>query len=261
MKAQAAAMCGLLLSACAGAPFERAGWRGFDIAVEGRTLMAALPRRSVRGEVLTVVVEGDGRAHDARGRPAADPTPADPVGFAIARAWPEGPVAWLGRPCQYVRDADHACRVADWTTDRFSPAAIDLLDRGVDALKAETGASRVQLVGWSGGGVAALALARRRSDVAGLMTVAAPLDVAAWTRFHGLTPLDAPSVEPLATAQAHIFGSRDRVTPPSVGVDAARRLAGGRGVVEVWDERHDCCWADRAGDLARSLAVARSAGR
>lgn len=251
---------GLFVTGCATAPLEAEGWVRRDVTAAGRVLATATPRGQARGEVLTVIIEGDGRAHDWTGRPTADPTPARPVGLAIARAWPDGPRAWLGRPCQFVRRVDPLCRAKDWTIDRFASTALAALDAGVDDLKRRAGAERVVLVGWSGGGVMAAALAARRDDVAGLVTLAAPLDVAGWTAARGLTPLNlAPAVRalpsrPLATPQVHLLGARDRVVPPAPNLAAARAMAGG-GVAEAVAEAHECCWDRRAAGAAARLRL------
>jgi pimeloyl-ACP methyl ester carboxylesterase len=218
---------GLLLAACATPlpPFEAAGWRRTDLDVGGRKLAVALSPLHGSSEVLTVVIEGDGRAHDIDGRPSTDPTPDKAVGFQIARAWPRRPVAWLGRLCQYVRAADPHCAPADWTTGRFSDDAIVAASAAVDDLKRMAGARRIALVGWSGGGVLAALLATRRADVTALTTIAAPLDLAAWTRANRISPLSG-SRDPAREAgavipQAHLFGSRDTITAPGLMEPAA----------------------------------------
>ena len=236
-------------------PLGDAGMR-FEVPAAGRPLAAVMPPGLAGREVLTIVIEGDGRAHDRRGRPTADPTPDDPVGLSIAQAWPGG-AAWLGRPCQFV--ADPACDPAQWTRDRFAAAAVAQVDAGVEALKVRAGAQRLVLVGWSGGGVLATLVAARRDDVAGLVTVAAPLDLGAWTESRGLTPL--PGLDPAdlpsrpGLPQVHLHGAFDPVVRPATARETARRLAGPRGQVETWREAHQCCWARRAGEIAARLAA------
>jgi dienelactone hydrolase len=240
------------------------GWERTSVSAAGRVLATAAPAPQPAGPVLTVVFEGDGAAHDARGRPTADPTPKHPVGLDIARRWPgDGPKAWVGRLCQYVRDRDPACAEADWTVGRFSEAAVAAADAAVDLLKARTGAERVVLAGWSGGGVIAVLVAQRRGDVAGVATFAAPLDLSAWTVSQGLTPLSA-SHDPAAEGwrgppppQVHMLGAFDPVAPPRLIQPAARRLAGSAGVVAVMPEEHACCWPRRAAEAARLLATMR----
>lgn len=223
------------------------------MSAAGRVVATATPDTQPSGDVLTVVIEGDGRAHDRAGRPTADPTPASPLGLAIARAWPDGPRAWLARPCQFTRRRDPACRPGDWTADRFSAPMLAVLDGALDDLKRQAGAREVRLVGWSGGGVMAAALAARRADVAELVTIAAPLDVEAWTTARGLSPLNlAPEVAalargPLPVAQQHLVGDRDRVVPPASARAWAGRL-GGADSVRTVDEAHVGAWPERLND-------------
>ncbi|CAN5749069.1 hypothetical protein BH11PSE1_BH11PSE1_06640 [soil metagenome] len=234
-----------LLTAPAGASPSGRGWTSFEVA----TLAAASKDAPSQGDLLTVVIEGDGDAHDSQGRPAADPTPKDPLGFRIAQAWPQGPVAWLGRPCQYVKAP--ACTPADWTTGRYSEAAVTASSLAIDELKRRSGAKRLRLVGWSGGGPMAALVAARRIDVAVLVTLAAPLNLAAWTQWHGISPL-AGSLDPAAVTmppevvQLHVLGRFDQVVPPALGEPAARHLG---GTVLVWPEKHTCCWHKRAARL------------
>lgn len=240
------------------------GWVRTELAAGGRVLAAAMPIDQPSGEVLTIVIEGDGLSHDRRGRPTADPTPPRATGLEIARAWPTGPKAWLGRLCQYTAHEDRACAPADWTTGRFSPVAVATAGAAIDQLKAASGARRVRLVGWSGGGTLAMLVASGRADVAGVVTLAAPLDLEAWTRDRGLTPFDSAQdparLPPMPEVpQAHLFGAFDPVVPPRTALEAARRLAGRAGRVEVWPERHACCWARRANKLS-ALAQAVSDG-
>ncbi|WP_300577524.1 hypothetical protein [Phenylobacterium sp.] len=229
------------------------GWMRFEVAAAGRTLAAAMPSDAKPAEILTVVIEGDGRGHDRRGRASPDPTPHRAVGLELAKAWP-GPAAWVGRPCQYVRDT--VCKPADWTTHRFSEEAVAMTDAAVSGLMARAGADRVRLVGWSGGGVMAALVAARREDVAGLVTIAAPLGVAAWTRSRGLSPLqglDPADLPPISAPQIHLTGAFDPVVRPAVVKETARRLAGPRGQVVTWPERHDCCWVARLDEIAAGL--------
>jgi pimeloyl-ACP methyl ester carboxylesterase len=130
---------------------------------------------------------------------------------------------YLTRPCQYLSDEERrACEVSDWTRGRFREAWVARLDQVIDAEKNLQGAPRIVLAGYSGGGVLAALLAARRRDVACLITVAAPLDHAAWTRLHRVSPLSA-SLNPAdyrtalaSIPQVHLTGSEDRVTTPAL---------------------------------------------
>ena len=240
----------LILGACAAMPDDGA-WRRFDVPAGGRVLAAAAPA-PLAGEVLTVFIEGDGNAHDARGRPTRDPTPRDPTSLKIAHAWPGTNKVWLGRLCQYTRERDTACAPADWSLDRFSGGAVTATNAALDRLKAQSGAKRLVLVGWSGGGTVAALAAARRSDVEALVTIAAPLDLSAWTTAMQISPLppegDPARLGALPMKQVHLYGGRDRTVPPASQLGAARAMG---GVTEVWGaERHTCCWERRAGEIA-----------
>jgi len=236
-------------------------WPRETLKAGDRLLAAAAPAQGP-GEVLTIVIEGDGLSHDHRGRPTRDPTPRKPVGLEIARAWPSRPVAWLGRPCQYVLTADSRCQARDWTVARFSAEAVAATNAAIDTLKARAGARRVVLAGWSGGGTMAVLAAQARTDVAGIVTFASPLDLAAWTGRHRISPLTG-SLDPAKAsfaapiAQVHLFGSLDGNVPPAVMRGAAERLSGGRGIVVVRPERHDCCWPRRAAEAQKLLESLR----
>lgn len=236
-------------ASCAAVP-QQGAWRRFDIAADGRLLAAAAPDAG-SARVLTVFIEGDGAAHDARGRPRRDPTPRDPVSLKIAKAWPTQNKAWLGRLCQYTRHRDAACVPNDWTVDRFSTRAIAATNAALDALKARTGAHRLVLVGWSGGGTVAALAAAGRSDVDALVTIAAPLDLQAWTTQMTISPLpregDPARLGALPMKQLHLYGGRDATVPPNGQLGAAARMG---GVTVVWAERHTCCWDRRAAEIA-----------
>jgi len=252
----------LSLAACAGAQARRdavaemttkAGWSQGILDAGSFELYAAWqPGRTA--EILTVYLEGDGFAYLDASHPSQDPTPIDPLALhlALADARSEA-VAYLGRPCQYVMPAHgRGCSWPYWTLRRYAPEVVDSAGRAIDQLKAKAGAKRVLLVGYSGGGALAALLAARRPDVAGLVTVAANLDLAYWTHRDGLSPL-VGSLDPAQEAgrlgsvpQLHFAGGRDRV----VGADVTRSYLahlppGNLARMEVLPEAdHHCCWVE-----------------
>ena len=123
----------------------------------------ALLRSRAATETLTVYLEGDGAAWPSHWQPPRDPTPVRALVLDMAALDNSSQVAYLARPCQYLEAvALAACPVELWTHRRFSEPAIAVLDAALSALKRASGASRLRLVGYSGGGVMALALAARR---------------------------------------------------------------------------------------------------
>jgi len=259
MSRRLAVVLTLCLAACApsrqaeGPDLARnAGWHweflpagDFDVAV------ATSPRRG--DGTLTVYLEGDGFAYVQPNQPARDPTPHTPVALRMALSDPSGAlVAWIGRPCQYtIPEHGRNCRTTLWTTGRYAPEVVDSLSVALDILKRRSGAGRLDLVGYSGGGALAVLLASRRDDVARVVTVVANLDLAYWTRRDGLTPL-AGSLDPAqeasrlgAVPQVHFTGGKDRTVGTDVVRSYLRALPPGTParLVEMPDFTHSCCWA------------------
>jgi pimeloyl-ACP methyl ester carboxylesterase len=246
------ALASVFLAGCAAVP-------AIDLAREGGlrplSIVASIPMvgfwRGGGEELLVVYIEGDGAAWKA-GRPPADPTPADPLALRLAVADPRRSVAWLGRPCQYAdKRLPATCLPELWTSGRFGSNALAAVGAGVDAAKTASGAERLVLIGHSGGGAIAVLLAARRSDVVGVLTVAAPLDHEGWTRHHGVTPLSdsCDALEALARLNAlpqrHFAGSDDNIVPAVFSGPAAV-------VVRGFD--HRCCWIEHWQRLLSSLA-------
>jgi pimeloyl-ACP methyl ester carboxylesterase len=109
------------------------------------------------------------------------------------------------------------------------------------------------LVGYSGGGALAALLAERRGDVAGLVTVAADLDLDRWVRSLGLTPL-RDSLDPATdaarlatTPQVHFIGGKDEVVDSDVLAAFLARQPPSAPAKSITapGENHYCCW-DRA---------------
>lgn len=266
MKRTALVAALMALAACAGIPehsvrqqtadtlVRQAGWHA--VPLETRPFRLAAWAGPMGGELLTVYIEGDGLAWITSRTPSDDPTPLDPVGLRLAVAQPRGAVAYLARPCQYGGINDERCEQAYWTGDRFAEPVIAASNQAIDQLKSRAGASRVLLVGYSGGGAVATLLAQRRHDVAGLITVAGNVDPVGWTRLHRVTPL-AGSLDPMAqrdrlakVPQWHFVGGRDSNMPAALAQGFAQGLAAAH-VVIVDGFEHQCCWAR---DWARLVA-------
>ncbi|WP_207459652.1 alpha/beta hydrolase [Azospirillum sp. SYSU D00513] len=242
-----AAGAGLVPRLYPAAPFTLAGW-----------LRAGGSGRN--GGPLVAYIEGDGYGWVTPERPSRDPTPRNPVALRLAARDPAERVLYLGRPCQYVgASVEPACGNRYWTSHRFAPEVVGALGRALDAAKRDSGAERLILAGYSGGGVLAALLAARRTDVDGLLTVAAPLDHAAWTRRHGITPLAgslnaADAADALAgLPQLHLAGAEDRVVPPDLVRSFAARIGAPVRVVAGVDHGGD--WAALWPELRAALAL------
>ena len=241
------------------------GWRSISLEARQFDLMAYMPSVWTPGKTLTIFVEGDGYAWIDRTLPSFDPTPRDPVALRLALAHQDGNVAYLGRPCQYIDAELSKCSRHYWTDERFAPEVIAATAEAIDILKRSFGASRLILVGYSGGGAVATLVAARRNDIEQLVTVAGNLDHRAWTTHHRITPLvgslnPADQVDALREiAQWHLVGANDtNITPEIVQGFANRFPQNHRPVVTVkpgFD--HRCCWAEKWTTIWRQRAEAR----
>lgn len=235
---------GLVGATSGGAGFDLQTWR----------------RDDGRPGPLVVYVEGDGLAYiDAR-TPSSDPTPSDPVALRLAAADPGPAVLYIARPCQFAPGrADPRCGVRAWTTGRFGADVVASIADAVERERARAPQRPLVLVGYSGGGVIAALVAARRSDVALLVTVAAPLDVADWTRRMGVSPLDgsqAPLDQAARLSQVRLVafaGQQDKTVPMATIASAVDRLGPSAELVVVPDFDHRCCWA-RDWSSLRALA-------
>ncbi len=266
-----------LLPACSGADMvparnkaarlaSDAGWQ-YELRDSGGFVLATAQSPNRASDVLTVYLEGDGMAFLATGRVSPDPTPHDPVALRLALGHKAGTAAYVARPCQYSlpNGRGRNCDPAIWTSHRYAPEVVQSMDAAVDALKSRSGARRVVLVGYSGGGALAALLAVRRDDVAGIVTLAANLDVKYWVARDRLSPLSG-SLDPAdfasrlrATPQVHLVGGKDEVVTPDVVASYVAKLGAGApvSVVEMASYSHVCCWADNWPALMQRHEVAR----
>lgn len=259
----------LLLAACVGRGLDdrRASaatlaaarnWQVLRLAVSPLPLVAYVPGSVIATETLTVYIEGDGLAWLARSAASDDPTPRRALALEMAlKHWP-GTAVYLGRPCQYLQAAEmDDCDPAYWTNRRFSPEVLDSTEHAISLLKRRFGATRLVLVGYSGGGAIAALVAARRDDVVRLVTVAGNLDHARWTRHHRVPAL-AGSLNPAlewqrlrGVPQLHLVGADDANVPAWIAESYASAFAASERpevrVLPGFD--HQCCWAERWPEL------------
>jgi pimeloyl-ACP methyl ester carboxylesterase len=213
------------------------------------------------GGTLLVFIEGDGRPWSAGGStPSRDPTARKPLAFELFLRTTL-PSWYVTRPC-YEQLMDAACTPALWTSARYSRVVIDSMAAAVRASLARDDHRAIVLVGYSGGGVIATLLAERLPRVRGVVTIAANLDVAAWTRLHGYEPLAEsmdPAREPSTVAHVALVGERDTNVPPS-SISAWVETHPGAVLMPQDAFDHVCCWA-RDWEALLDQALARLAVR
>lgn len=209
-----------------------------------------------------VYLEGDGRPFATRHLPAGDPTPRRRLARELMARDP-APAIYLARPCYEGQAAAEACNASLWTDARYGETVVGSLAAALEHLQASHGFERVTLIGYSGGGVLAMLLAERLAMVDRVVTIAANLDLAAWTARHGYSPL-RNSLDPAqgpalgsGVSQVHFVGGQDTNVPPSLVRRALARQAGARLVV-VAEAGHARGWQalwpsllSRAADDAR----------
>lgn len=227
---------------------EASGFRIQDIQARRLPLLVLVRKTVDAPSYLSLYIEGDGAPWPSPAHPPRDPTPTIPTVLTMAVADPAGAVAYLGRPCQYLdAQALASCDPAYWDEARFAPEVVDEYSQVIDLLKARTGAGKLRLIGYSGGGVIAALLAARRTDVEQWTTVAAPLALEAWTNKQGISPLtrslDPGRLPPGASPGRHWAGEQDPVVPVTVLKAFTERHGGILRIVPNFD--HVCCWAER----------------
>jgi dienelactone hydrolase len=221
-----------------------------------------------RTETLFVFLEGDGSPWLDHGtRVAPDPTPRIPLALQLA-VRTRASVLYLGRPCYFGATSDRECTADLWTSKRYSPPVVASMAAALTAFLASHHFSEVVLVGYSGGGTLAVLMAPRVATVRAVVTIAANLDIAAWTSFHGYLPLEGslnPVDEPPMTPRLrewHLAGARDRNTPSNLNARYWERISPDH--LWIYPEMdHACCWVSRWPDIFSRLqvAMAQDSGR
>jgi hypothetical protein len=201
-----------------------------------RHLVLSPERRGRR--TLHIYLDGDGVPW-LGGYPATDPTPRDPLVLDLLALDP-GAAVYLGRPCYHGLAGESSCAPPLWTSARYSEEVVASMATASRRVLAARGAEQIVWLGYSGGGVLAMLLAARVPETIGVITVAANLDVQAWTARQRSSPLTGsldPARQPSLPArvyQRHYAGGRDRTVPVEV--------AGGAGLIVVPEYDHRCCW-------------------
>lgn len=208
-----------------------------------RTLERGLEKNP---KTLRLYFGGDGTPWVAGRYAAIDPTPTEnPIEDLFALD--EGPALLIGRPCYHGTSTVDACEPALWTSARYGAEVILSMYELVESYIQTLEPSRLVLVGYSGGGVIATALAPMLSRPSYTVTIAANLDVSAWQRWHrylplkhSLNPADYPryyAVRP----QLHLQGVKDLAVPPQT-THAYLAWLPDSAVRRYAEADHHCCW-------------------
>jgi hypothetical protein len=193
-----------------------------------------------------VYLEGDGLPWITRTAIARDPTPRNPLALRLMTKDP-APSLYLGRPCYHGLADAPGCSPWLWTHGRYSEEVARSMAAALRRALATVGDREIMLIGYSGGGVLAMLIAARVEQVTRVVSVAANLDIDAWTRHHGysrlrgsLNPATLPPL-PSRVRQIHLAGGRDVLVPPDLSRPVANRQPNADFLV-IPEFDHRCCW-------------------
>lgn len=193
---------------------------------------------------LHIYIEGDGIPWVGN-LPSANPTPYDTLALRLMNADPNDAV-YVGRPCYFDIDRDSGrCHPKYWTSHRYSEEVVRSMAAVIAQLRSPEH-DKIVLIGHSGGGVLAALLESGIDGVVGVITVAANLDIDAWTEHHNYDRLEgsmSPMTQTRDAAIPHLqyVGSKDVIVPPQTA-SAYARLQPGVEWIEIREFGHACCW-------------------
>lgn len=235
LKRAPALVIGLVLAGCAAVPdrFEGRSEGRFEARAQALELAPAwidaggyrlrlFRNRTISpGVRLYLYLDGDGVPWLTRTKVAADPTPHNPLVLELLAQGP-APALYLGRPCYHGEQDAAGCSPWFWTAGRYSEPVIAAMAAALERLIATESIAQVTVIGYSGGGVIGWHLAQRVPEVDQLVTLAANLDLQAWSLRHRYSPLigslDPATGAPMRSGvqQLHLFGRQDRNTPAAL---------------------------------------------
>lgn len=209
-------------------------------------LLIATNTESTTHNVLHIYIEGDGTPWQSKDAIATDPTPKNPLALKLMLQDPT-PSIYLGRPCYFGLMNSPNCVPPIWTHRRYSEEVIDSMQAALENYLQSNAYQQLTFIGYSGGGVIAMLLAQRFSQANRLITIAANLDIDAWTQQHNFSALSGsinPAKQPplpWSIKQTHFAGKRDTNVPIAIiNYVSSRQTNSKIRVMENFD--HICCW-------------------
>lgn len=185
---------------------------------------------------LHIYIHGDGRPWLAAGKIARDPSPDFSLAWELFKQ-DNTPAIFISRPCYFgSQEHDSLCEPSLWTNARYSADIVKSLANAIVDNTESKKADRISLIGHSGGGTLATLVAAElnqnyaHNDIK-LITIAANLDIDAWTNYHqyssltkSLNPAEIPIDLLTSINQTHYCGRRDRNIPIHVSSGFFERL-------------------------------------
>ncbi len=136
---------------------------------------------------------------------------------------------------------------------------VDSINQAITDIKSSNNASKIELVGFSGGGVIAMLIAAIRDDVSKIITIASNIDHVSWSKYHNVSLLEG-SLNPIYfindlknIQQLHLWGEKDGLVP----VKTQTAFINSMEKNKLFEYRilpeftHTCCWDDYWADTFR----------
>ncbi|NOQ17468.1 MAG: alpha/beta hydrolase [Methyloprofundus sp.] len=197
---------------------------------------------------LHIYLGGDGSPWIGHRWIATNPTPRNTLILKLMQQDNQAAL-FLGRPCYHGLIADTSCTNALWTSQRYASEVISAMATAINKLTKQYQTEQLVLIGFSGGGTIAALLTEHLSNIDGIVTIAANLDVTAWTEYHSYSPLSASlnpiQRQPIANNiwQLHLAGGKDKNIPTQqIKAFVDKQFAAELLVFADFD--HHCCWTE-----------------
>ena len=203
------------------------------------------PSLSLNKEVLHVYLDGDGSPWNRQRWLNEDPTSRSPMILELMRQ-DQTTSIFLGRPCYHGFSKSPACHFKYWTSHRYSNEVVISMAQALKNWLEKKPFKRIVLIGYSGGGTLAVLMAPHIANVQTVVTLAANLDVAEWSRYHGYSPL-TESLNPATFSlsadikQVHIAGLKDHIVPAQIIKSYTDRQVNATYLAYT-NYDHHCCW-------------------
>jgi hypothetical protein len=224
------------------------GFYGFSLnsgAFDHQFYSNAKVTQDIDEDVVHVYLDGDGTPWENHQWIADDPTSRNPMILELMRQDKTAAI-FLGRPCYQGFNKTSACHYKYWSSHRYSKKVVDSMVRALKLWLNKHSFKQVVLIGYSGGGTLAVLMAPYIPEVQTIVTLAANLDVEAWSRYHRYNPLPE-SLNPAGIAlnaklrQIHIAGLDDNVVPAQIIESYAGKQVNALYLLYAHFD-HYCCW-------------------
>lgn len=197
-------------------------------------------------KTLHIYLDGDGSPWLKNRWIAIDPTSRKKMILDLM-SMDKAPSLLLGRPCYYGLHATLGCHPRYWTSHRYAEEIVQSMKDALIAWLAQhPNFINVTFIGYSGGGTLAVLLVPHFTQTRQVITIAANLDINAWAKRHGYSPL-LGSLNPISQPklnssikQLHFAGGKDTNVPASIITSYVDKQQSAK-VLILKNQAH-CCW-------------------